>query len=246
MTTRKEEVYVLYGSQTGNSEQAAKELCGQVENRLGPEIIQKLTGTKDSITVVPTHMQLDDFLEIDRAKWTRLIVIVVSSYGVGQAPLGSYRFRELCEAWLNKYDKTDNPKILDGVHFAMCGLGDSKFATFFHNPTKINEGLMLVGAKRVGPLGKADASGKEVQTEVINRWMDGIWSELATVVAKKPLSEEQLEEMQNVTVALMKQINPDFMPEKSSNTAFFVTIVSLLVAIVAILAGYQLVLVNKK
>jgi sulfite reductase alpha subunit-like flavoprotein len=249
MTTRKEEVYVLYGSQTGNSEQAAKDLCGQVETRLGPEVIQKLTDTKDSITVVPTHMQLDDFLEIDRAKWTRLIVVIVSSYGVGSAPLGAYRFRELCDAWLNLYgDKNDNPKILNGCHFAMCGLGDSKFPTFFENPTKINESLMLVGAKRVGPLGKADASGtgKEVQANVIDRWMDGIWPELATVVAMKPLPEEQLEEMQNRTVALMKRINPDFMPEKSSNTAFIITIISFLIGIIAVLAGYQSIMVNKK
>jgi sulfite reductase alpha subunit-like flavoprotein len=248
MTTRTEEVYVLYGSQTGNSEQAAKDLCSQVESRLGPEIIKKLTGCKDSITVVPTHMQLDDFLEIDRAKWTRLIIIIVSSYGVGSAPLGAYRFRELCDAWLNLYgDKNDNPKILAGCQFAMCGLGDSKFPTYFENPTKINESLMLVGAKRVGPLGKANASGtgKEVQADVIDRWMDGIWPELATVVAMKPLPEEQLQEMQNRTVALMKQINPDFMPEKSSNTAFIIIIISLLIGIVAVLAGYQSVMMNK-
>jgi sulfite reductase alpha subunit-like flavoprotein len=249
MTTRKEEVYVLYGSQTGNSEQAAKNLCDQVESRLGPEIIKKLTGTKDNITVVPTHMQLDDFLEIDRAKWTRLIVIIVSSYGVGGAPLGAYRFRELCDAWLNLYgDKNDNPKILDGCQFAMCGLGDSQFLTFFENPTKINESLMLVGAKRVGPLGKADASGtgEKVQANVIDRWMDGIWPELATVVAMKPLPEDQLQEMQNCTVELMKKINPDFMPKKSSNTAFINIIVSLLIGIVAVLAGYQSVIMNKK
>ena len=31
-------------------------------------------------------MQLDDFLELERAPWTRLVVIITSSYGVGQAP----------------------------------------------------------------------------------------------------------------------------------------------------------------
>jgi sulfite reductase alpha subunit-like flavoprotein len=177
-----------------------------------------------------------------------LTIIIVSSYGVGSAPLGAYRFRELCDAWSNLYgDKNDNPKILDGCQFAMCGLGDSKFPTFFENPTKMNESLMLVGAKRVGPLGKADASGtgKEVQANVIDRWMDGIWPELATVVAMKPLPEVQLKEMQNCTVELMKKINPDFMPEKSSNTAFIIIIVSFLIGIVAVLAGYQSVMMNK-
>lgn len=251
MTTRTEEIYVLYGSQTGNSEQAAIELCDQVKTRLSPAVIQKLTGTKDEITVVPTHMQLDDFLEIDRAKWTRLMVIIVSSYGVGQAPLGAYRFRDLCDAWLLKYGKSDADasKVLDGVYYAMCGLGDSKFPTFFQNPTAINAGMTRVGAKRVGPLGKADASGtgKHVQLKVIERWMDGIWPELAKVVAKDPLAQERLEEIQTGTVELCKIINPDFTPEsKSTNLAFIVTMLSFLVGLVAIFFGYQMVAMNNK
>jgi hypothetical protein len=62
----------------------------------------------------------------------------------------------------------------------------------------------------------------------------------------KPLLEDQLEEMQNRTVALMEQINPDFMPEKSSNTAFIITIISFLIGIIAVLAGYQSIMVNKQ
>lgn len=248
MVTRKEAIYVLYGSQTGNSEQAAIELCDQVATRLSPEIIQKITGTKDEINVVATHMQLDDFLEMERAKWTRLMVIIVSSYGVGQAPLGAYRFRDLCDAWLNQYAKSDDPKILDGVFYAMCGLGDSKFLTFFQNPTKIDEGLTLVGAKRVGPLGKADASGtgKQIQAKVIEGWMDGIWAELAKVAAKDPLSEGDLDEMKNRTVALCEEINPDFRPEKTSNFAFIFTVFSFIVGVLAVFVGYQMVMINKK
>jgi len=248
MVTRKEAIYVLYGSQTGNSEQAAIELCDQVATRLSPEIIQKITGTKDEINVVATHMQLDDFLEMERAKWTRLMVIIVSSYGVGQAPLGAYRFRDLCDAWLNQYAKSDDPKILDGVFYAMCGLGDSKFLTFFQNPNKIDEGLTLVGAKRVGPLGKADASGtgKQIQAKVIEGWMDGIWAELAKVAAKDPLSEGDLDEMKNRTVALCEEINPDFRPEKTSNFAFIFTVFSFIVGVLAVFVGYQMVMINKK
>jgi sulfite reductase alpha subunit-like flavoprotein len=110
-----EEVYVLYGSQTGNSEQAAKEFCESLKKR-----------NKITTQVQPKHMQLDDFLELEYAKWTRLVVIFVSSYGVGQAPLGSYRFRELCEAWIE-----EPSPVLEGLSYALCGLGDSKYTTFF-------------------------------------------------------------------------------------------------------------------
>jgi sulfite reductase alpha subunit-like flavoprotein len=131
MTERTEKIYFLYGSQTGNSEQAAKEMADACATQLSPLAIQTMSGTKDLITVESLHMQLDDFIEIKRAAWTRLVVIVVSSYGVGQAPLGAYRFRELCDAWADIYQEKPNPKLLDGVHYAMCGLGDSKYRTYF-------------------------------------------------------------------------------------------------------------------
>ena len=233
--SRTEKVLVLYGSQTGNSEAAAKDLCEKMSEQLSPAVLKELTGTKDTITVESTHMQLDDFLELKQAAWTRLIVIVVSSYGVGQAPLGAYRFRELCDAWSEA--KAEN--ILDGVYFAMCGLGDSKYTTFFQNPTRIVAGLSQVGAQLVGPLGKADASGKgdEAQLETIDKWILGIWSHLATVVVKEPLSSQRLHEMQRETIALCRQINPDFLPERKADVEWFVplslTAIAALVAVVA-------------
>ena len=69
-----EEVLVLYGSQTGNSEGAAQEICSLIPT--------KLSSTTSRV------MHLDDFLEVEKAKWTKLVVIVCSSYGVGQAPIG--------------------------------------------------------------------------------------------------------------------------------------------------------------
>ncbi|KAL7569209.1 hypothetical protein ACA910_016767 [Epithemia clementina (nom. ined.)] len=228
-TRRTEKVYVLFGSQTGNSEQWAKELCAQVSERLSPSAIQTITGTNHVITVKPIHMQLDDFLELEKCTWTRLIVIITSSYGVGQAPLGCYRFRDLCDTW---YDEHNNQKkkqnntnsgaadkqesvaggVLDGVFFALCGLGDSKYTTYFQNPARINEALHLVGAKRVGPLGQADASGTgdESQGKVVEEWIHGIWPHLAKVVAQPPLSTQRLQEMQLATVKVCQRINPDF------------------------------------
>jgi sulfite reductase alpha subunit-like flavoprotein len=262
MTTearRKEKVYVLYGSQTGNSEQAAKDFCHQVSTKLSPENIHKLTGCKqEKISMIPqveaTHMQLDDFLELQRCKWTRLMIIFTSSYGVGQAPLGCYRFRDLCDAWHDDHyscaaaaaaeDETTNntqPKtILDGLHFAMCGLGDSKYTTYFQNPTRIDKALQLVGARRVGPLGQADASGTGdlLQSTVIERWMDGIWPHLAAVLVQDPPSTERLAEMEHVTVQLCERINPDFekLEEKKTKTTSSSTkvLAEVLIVLVAI------------
>jgi sulfite reductase alpha subunit-like flavoprotein len=258
-TMHKPKIYVLYGSQTGNSEQAAQDFCHQCATELRPErrqthartaAAQSLIDGNSNTTAATTSngvstetfeemlqapleemeavaMQLDDFLELEHAPWTRLIVIFVSSYGIGSAPLGSYRFRELCDAWTgsntigvaSKRDvdhkdtvsSSSHGPILDGVYFALCGLGDSKFTTYFNNPTAIDAGLRSVGAQRVGELGRADASGAVPQQEVIARWMESIWPHLAYVlVTQPPLTKDQWQSMQASTVKLCADINPDF------------------------------------
>lgn len=234
-TSREEKIYVLYGSQTGNSEQVAQDLCAQVATHLGPLQIQKATGTHETITVVPKCMQLDDFLELERAEWTRLIVIITSSYGVGQAPLGCYRFRDLCDTW--KAEGDVHKGTLEGVHFAMCGLGDSKYTTFFRNPTVIHEALQLVGAKRVGAMGKADASGKEDQTVVLEQWLQEIWPFLAKVVAEPPLERERLQKMQQRTVEVCRRINPDF-EAKNPSQPLINSNLAILLAILAVVMAY--------
>ncbi len=157
-------------------------------------------------------MHLDDFLEIEKAHWTRIVIIVTSSYGVGQAPIGARKFRDVCDEILNRYDddggaasskdatkggdggesgsdnyraqNNKNPRFLEGVQFALLGLGDSHYTTFFKNPTTIHRALTLAGATLVGEIGKADASGtgNMEQSKVIDRWIESIWGELAKAV----------------------------------------------------------------
>lgn len=139
-------------------------------------------------------MHLDDFLELEQAKWTRLVIIVCSSYGVGQAPIGARKFREVCDTILerNENTATNDDKMLTGVNYALLGLGDSHYTTFFRNPTTFENALSTAGATRIGELGKADASGTGdmEQSKVIERWIDSIWKELQPVI-DKPMTEEE-------------------------------------------------------
>ena len=66
----------------------------------------------------------------------------------------------------------------------MLGLGDSKYTTFFLNPTAIDSAMAKAGAERVGSLGKADASGKgdKLQLKVIDDWSRDILVDLKRVV----------------------------------------------------------------
>jgi sulfite reductase alpha subunit-like flavoprotein len=196
-------------------------------------------------------MQLDDFLELERCRWTRLVVIIASSYGVGQAPLGGYRFRDLCDAWLLERSQkaeggeadaaVNRGRVLDGVRYALCGLGDSKYTTFFKNPTVIDSALQAAGAVRVGELGKADASGvgDAAQSVVIERWIDGIWTQLARTVVQEPLSPTRMKEMQDETVEICSRINPEF---PRPNTATRGTVNGSVAAIWAIVVAFAAVI----
>jgi sulfite reductase alpha subunit-like flavoprotein len=212
-----EVIHVLFGSQTGNSEQAAQDFCAQWKEASA----QKLKN--------PVHTRctsLDDFLEVDYAPWTRVVVIYCSSYGVGQAPLGASRFRELCNHCLQQQPAP----FLQGVHYALCGLGDSKYRTFFENPTTLDQGLTAAGAKRIGTLGCADASHRKSrirrdteqltddQGAVIAQWTrQTIPQIIQTLQSTHPLSANQSTTMQQRTNGISQLINPEFVPPKSSS-----------------------------
>jgi len=215
---RTPEVLVLFGSQTGNSEQAAEKLSA------------KLNESKDIVR--SRHMQLDDFLELERAKWTQLVVIITSSYGVGQAPLGCYRFRKLC-------DKMGSNKFLSDITYAMLGLGDSKYTTFFQNPTAIDRAMTTAGATRLGPLGKADASAVNPnQSQIIQDWLELIHPMLLEhVKTVKAKSAHTLEKAQADTLNLCYQVFDDFPADHNNNSSaksiFTLTSIAVMIAVLS-------------
>lgn len=214
-------ILVLYGSQTGNAQQAAEEFTKQCQESRGWNV---------------SCMTLDDFLEVRHCRFTRYLVIFVSSYGHGGPPLGGYRFRDLCDHWLEDEEEASEatknqdtastsspsqPKLLNGVQYALCGLGDSKYMTFFQNPTVTDRALTHMGAQRIGPIGKADAwakAGKPSQETVIAEWIAGIWAPLEDAMnATKDDTTASMDwrHMQLETLRACQKINPDFVwPEE--------------------------------
>jgi len=216
-----EEIIVLYGSQTGNSESAACEIAAQIPARLTPSKIAGRGGPSD-LKVTARALSLDDFLELERAAWTRVVVIVCSSHGEGQAPLGCWHFREVCDAIteLADFSTANSERLLFGVKFALLGLGDSNYVTYFQNPAAIEKALTTIGATRIGPLGKADASGtgKQEQARVVERWVEGIWGELAKAVAQDPVagSAKKMNRAQKVTYQLCLELFPEWRPKTTN------------------------------
>ena len=165
---------ILYGSQTGNSELAAQNLASSLPSTLN--------SPSSSVQITSEALELDDFLEHRKGAWTPLIIIICSSYGVGQAPMGAWKFREMCDLILAENDKYASH--FQGVQYALLGLGDSKYTTFFLNPTALDSAMAKAGAVRVGSLGKADASGEgdQLQQTVIEQWCESIVDDLKRVV----------------------------------------------------------------
>jgi sulfite reductase alpha subunit-like flavoprotein len=191
----------MLASQMGTSRRAAEAFCDEAATRLTASAIQDMTGTDLDITATPTLMTLDAFLEEKEAAWTRIIVIFVSSCGMGDPPKGGWRFRDFCDA-LPMSAKAKN--MLTGLKFAICGLGNASFRTYMQNPTAIEEGLRAAGATRIGEFcqGDAEKKGDESQKNTIIRWQEGMWKILAEALVEEPLTEERLAEMQKATQSL--------------------------------------------
>jgi len=222
--TNQYEIHVLYASQTGDSENAAREFASSISKKLSNE----------TRIVIGRAMQQDDFLEIERAPFpsSRIVVIITSSYGVGQAPLGGYKFRELCDAILDKPDKQVN-KMLHGLKYAMLGLGDSNYITFFENPLTLDSALTKAGAVRIGPLGKADRNGQgdDEQFKVMKDWTEGIWEPLNDVLSKeesmsKEDAKESMEKAQEHTCALCSDVLEDWINDTNGKRQNWIEIFS--------------------
>ena len=188
MTER--QVLVLYGSSRGASADAADKFVKECAHHL----TTTTDNTNDHTIHVSEPIALDDFLK--DPVWAPWVVIFVSSFGSGGGPRNGRQFRRKCDAWKQAHqDNPDLPKPLEGMHFAICGLGDSSYKTYMENPIVVTETLELLGAELVGNRGKADsADGEASQQKTIDEWMESMWEPLREVLSKEPsVSKEGLE-----------------------------------------------------
>jgi len=210
---RTEPIFVLYGSQTGNSLQAAEDFCKKIETKFIPQYFKDLE--LDPVTVEPTCLSLDDFLEYRHAAFTKTMVIFVSSYGVGQAPMGAQSFRVFAEELMAQTESGKASKtLLKGLSFALCGLGDSNYSTYLDNPTTISNALKDAGANQLIAMGEADAQeiGENSQENTILKWKEELWIPLAKAVASN--EETDLKEMQKGAMPILVKADPDYTPPK--------------------------------
>ena len=151
-------VTILFGTESGGAELVADEL-----HRL-----------LDSGTAAggAAGVEVRDLAETEPGDLApgRLHLIVCSTYGDGEVPTSARPFYEALR---------DPGSRLDGVRYAMFGMGDRSYEkTYSRGSELIDEALAARGASRVGEYGRHDAGGPISAAEAAVDWVAGVLAEV--------------------------------------------------------------------
>ncbi|KAH8681561.1 hypothetical protein BX600DRAFT_505233 [Xylariales sp. PMI_506] len=126
-------ILILYGSETGNSQDSAKDLEDMTERLHYKADVYEMdeVGLK-ALTLYP------------------LVIFVISTTGQGQLPQNAQRL------WKNLRKSSLKSTSLSGVKFTTFGLGDSSYTKFNWAARKLHKRLEQLGAAEFFPRGEAD------------------------------------------------------------------------------------------
>ena len=147
---KNDSVAVLFGSQTGNS----KKVAAQVAARLRAQSREVNLG------------DLNDY-PTKNLKAEKTVLLVVSTQGEGDPPVSAEEFYK----WLL------GPRAprLDGLQFAVCGLGDRSYLKFCQTGKEIDARLEALGATRLVERADCDVEYEEA----VDAWTNGVLEKLA-------------------------------------------------------------------
>lgn len=155
----------LYGTQTGTAQDYANQLASQAKN---------FGFTNTTILPMDKWKVLQDgkFISEDKSKRLdkELVVICTATYN-GQPPDSAEKFNKFLDDQL----KTDgHEKTLNGLSFAVFGLGNKNWRTYQHFPIKVTDSLEELGAERFFANGEGDGD-KDMDADFSN-WCAHFWT----------------------------------------------------------------------
>lgn len=143
--TVSKEVTVLFGSQTGNSQQLAKKLSAKLEEQ----------------AFQVTLSSMNDF-KANTLKKVQNLLIVVSTHGEGEPPDSALSFYEFLHS--------KRAPQLDGLQFSVLALGDTSYEFFCQTGKDFDKRLDELGGKRLTERVDCDLDFEEAAAE----WMNNV------------------------------------------------------------------------
>ncbi|MGN5049696.1 assimilatory sulfite reductase (NADPH) flavoprotein subunit [Aeromonas veronii] len=157
---------ILYGSQTGNAKGVATAIKAQAEARGLPVTLASMADYK------PKQLKKENHL-----------LVVVSTYGEGEPP----------ESAVDLFEQLKKGKIgkLDGLKFAVLGLGDSSYEFFCQTGKDFDNFLASAGAERIYELASLDVDYQDAAKAWGEQALNAITATLTTGTASSVASAVQ-------------------------------------------------------
>lgn len=157
---------ILYGSQTGNAKGVASAIKAQAEARGLPVTLASMADYK------PKQLKKESHL-----------LVVVSTYGEGEPP----------ESAVDLFEQLKKGKIgkLDGLKFAVLGLGDSSYEFFCQTGKDFDNFLATAGGERIYELASLDVDYQDAAKAWGEQALNAIAATLSTGAASSVTSAVQ-------------------------------------------------------
>ncbi|PTT46559.1 sulfite reductase [NADPH] flavoprotein alpha-component [Aeromonas sp. HMWF016] len=157
---------ILYGSQTGNAKGVASAIKAQAEARGLPVTLASMADYK------PKQLKKESHL-----------LVIVSTYGEGEPP----------ESAVDLHDQLKKGKIgkLEGLKFAVLGLGDSSYEFFCQTGKDFDDFLAKAGAERIHELVSLDVDYQDAARSWGEQAINAIAATLTTGAASSVASAVQ-------------------------------------------------------
>ncbi|TNI00796.1 assimilatory sulfite reductase (NADPH) flavoprotein subunit [Aeromonas jandaei] len=154
---------ILYGSQTGNAKGVASAIKAQAEARGLPVTLTSMADYK------PKQLKKESHL-----------LMVVSTYGEGEPP----------ESAVDLHDQLKKGKIgkLEGLKFAVLGLGDSSYEFFCQTGKDFDDFLAKAGAERIHELASLDVDYQDAAKAWGEQAINAIAATLSTGAASSSVA----------------------------------------------------------
>ncbi|MBJ7579948.1 assimilatory sulfite reductase (NADPH) flavoprotein subunit [Aeromonas veronii] len=154
---------ILYGSQTGNAKGVATAIKAQAEARGLPVTLASMADYK-----------------LKQLKKESHLLVVVSTYGEGEPP----------ESAVDLFEQLKKGKIgkLDGLKFAVLGLGDSSYEFFCQTGKDFDNFLATAGAERIYELASLDVDYQDAAKAWGEQALNAITATLSTGAASSSVA----------------------------------------------------------